>query len=86
MLLGIGARDECFADVTEQLPHMSGSILTYCFFRKRFDFQVGKGCFTINDTKLLGLHVLFALSKSVLTGIKILLFWPFSFLPLMGRF
>lgn len=85
MLSEIGSRDECVADVTEQLPHVPGSILTYCFSRKRrLDFQVGKGCFIINDTELFGLHVLLVLSKSVLTGIKILLFWPFCFPSLTG--
>lgn len=84
MLSEIGSRDECVADVTEQLPHVPGSILTYCFSQKRrLDFQVGKGCFIINDTKLFGLLVL---SKSVLTGIKILLFWPFCFPSLTGSF
>lgn len=63
MLSEIGWRDECVADVTEQLPHMAGSILTYCFSRRRrVDFQVGKGCFIIKDTKPLGLRVLLVLS------------------------
>lgn len=80
MLLGVGSRYECVADVTEQLPHVAGSILAYCLSRKmRVDFQVGKGCFIINGTKPLGLPVL---SKSVLAGIKILLFWHFYFLHL----
>lgn len=84
MLLGIGSSYECVVGVTEQLPHMAGSILAYCLSRKmRFDFQVGKANFIINGTTPLGLLVL---SKNFLTGIKILLFWHFCFPSLMESF
>lgn len=83
MLLGIGSRYQCVAYVTEQLLHVTGSILACCLSRRiRFDFQVGKGCSIINGTKPFGL----VLSKNVLAGIKILLFWYFYFPSLMGSF
>lgn len=88
LLPKFGPKDEHAAvGVTEHLPQVTGSIPTHCFLRRvSVGFKVGKGCFMINGARSLGLHMLLMLCKSVLTGIKVLLFCPFNFPPLMGRF
>lgn len=50
------------------------------------DLILGKGCFIINGTNPLGLHMLLVLSKGALTGIKMLLLWPFYFPLIVGSF
>lgn len=82
LLPTLGPKGECAADgVAEQLhPYpllVSG--------KTRVGFKVGRGCFIINHTTPLGLHMLLVLCKSVLRGTKILLFLALLFTSTYGK-